>query len=184
MLCNQMYFIPSLFLFCFFTPFPTYFQLLQSICSPAVFLKRTRHRVHGSNLMDFHYVPSHSALFLAEALEGPPLGVYRLRLQKDGGHPAKSQVCGALQSQKAAAECGTNEGADFSAPHLHNGPPPLSYYYSPFTLSHSPERWRGVGGWVSAGGWQGGWQKVMPGCQVSLKETRSVCVLKTAPPAG
>lgn len=137
--------------------------------------------MHGSNLMDFHYVPSHSALFLAEALEGPPLGVYRLRLQKDGGHPAKSQVCGALQSQKAAAECGTNEGADFSAPRLHNGPPrsPTITHHS-----HSATAQSGGVGWVSAGGWQGGWQKVMPGCQVSLKETRSVCVLKTAPPAG
>lgn len=146
--------------------------------------------------MDFHCVPSHSApfFFLAEAPEGPPLGVYRLRLQKDASRNA-AETAATPPRVRCAAHFKVKKpppplnAAQMKAPISARrvsimGPPPLPPPAALLLLLtiHTQPRpraaaWGGVGGWVGVG-----WQKVMPGCQVSLKETRSVCVLKNAPP--
>lgn len=87
---------------------------------------------------------------------------------KDGGHPAKSQVCGALESQKAplnaaqmkaliSARCvSIMASALLLLLTIHTQPQPTTVCV--------------FGGGVSPGGWEESLQKVMLRCNVSLPD--------------
>lgn len=86
---------------------------------------------------------------------------------KDGGHPAKSQVCSTLQSQKASLNAAQMK-ALISARCVSKMAPALRLLLTIHTQSQPTTV---VGGWVGVGwGWEGSLQKVMPGCKESLAD--------------